>query len=134
MSFFHADRQSEPMETPSTSITGQPTLALPSLQVAYVPFLTGSKPIRVLEMESRVEVCHRVTGRKFRMNVATMTWPDWLPRILWSRRACPCCNSVQFKPSALRRFEGLIAVFGLRPIRCMFCWRRYYWFSLRGAE
>jgi hypothetical protein len=21
-------------------------------------------------------------------------------------------------------------MFALRPVRCMFCWRRYYWFSL----
>ena len=30
--------------------------------------------------------------------------------------------------------DGLLGMFALRPVRCMFCWRRYYWFSLRGAE
>jgi hypothetical protein len=31
----------------------------------------------------------------------------------------------------LRPFDGLYAMFFLHPIRCMFCWRRYYWFALR---
>jgi hypothetical protein len=26
-----------------------------------------------------------------------------------------------------------LSMFALRPVRCMFCWRRYYWFSLHGA-
>jgi hypothetical protein len=69
------------------------------------------------------------------MNVAASTiWPNWLPRMLWFRRACPCCNSVQFKPGEARSLDGLLAMFALRPVRCMFCWRRYYWFSFRGAE
>ena len=69
------------------------------------------------------------------MNVAaSTTWPSWLPRMLWFRRACPCCNSVQFKPGEARSLDGLLAMFALRPVRCMFCWRRYYWFSLRGVE
>jgi len=68
------------------------------------------------------------------MNVATLTWPDWLPRVLWMRRVCPRCESVQFKPAELRFYDGLLSMFVLRPIRCMFCWRRYYWFSMRDAE
>jgi hypothetical protein len=24
-------------------------------------------------------------------------------------------------------------MFALRPVRCMFCWRRYYWFTLHDA-
>jgi hypothetical protein len=68
------------------------------------------------------------------MNVEAMTRPGWLPRLLWPRRICPCCNSVQFKPGELRSIDGFFALFALRPVRCMFCWRRYYWFSIRGAE
>lgn len=67
------------------------------------------------------------------MTAATTTWPNWLPRVVWFRRVCPCCNSVQFKPGELHSLDGLFAMFALRPVRCMFCWRRYYWFSLRGA-
>jgi len=43
----------------------------------------------------------------------------------------PCCNSRQFKQGELRPLDGLYAMFFLHPIRCMFCWRRYYWFALR---
>ena len=63
------------------------------------------------------------------MNAATMTWPKWLPRGLWFRRAFPCCNSVQFKQGELHPLDRLLAMFALRPVRCMFCWRHYYWFS-----
>jgi hypothetical protein len=26
--------------------------------------------------------------------------------------------------------DGLLAMFAVRPVRCAFCWRRYYWFAL----
>jgi hypothetical protein len=68
------------------------------------------------------------------MNIDAMTWPNWLPRVLWFRHACPRCNSVQFKPAELRSFDGFLSMFALRPVRCKFCWRRFYWFSLRVAE
>jgi hypothetical protein len=67
------------------------------------------------------------------MTVATMTWPDWLPRVLWMRR-CPRCKCDQFKPGELRPYDGILALFFLRPVRCKFCWRRFYWVSLKGAE
>jgi len=68
------------------------------------------------------------------MNAATMSWPNWLPRVLWFRRACPCCDSVQFKSAELHSLDWLLAMFALRPVRCKFCWRRYYWFALRGPD
>lgn len=68
------------------------------------------------------------------MNVETMTWPRWLPRVLWFRRTCPACTSVEFKPAELRPFDGILGLFFLRPIRCKSCWRRFYWFTLRAAE
>ena len=42
------------------------------------------------------------------MNAETMNWPNWLPRVLWPRRACPCCNSVQFKSAELRSLDWTI--------------------------
>lgn len=50
-------------------------------------------------------------------------------QLIWTKRQCPFCNSVQFKPAELRSFDGLLSMLGLRPVRCMFCWRRYYWFA-----
>jgi len=32
----------------------------------------------------------------------------------------------------LRSFDELLSMFALRPIRCKFCWRRYYWFALHS--
>jgi len=73
-------------------------------------------------------------GRGRHMSSAGRNWPDWLPHPLWIRRECPRCNSVKFKPAELRALDGLLAMFALRPVRCTFCWRRYYWLTLRGAN
>ncbi len=74
------------------------------------------------------------TERRHLVNHATILWPNWLPRVLWFRHACPCCNSVQFKPGEMHAFDWLFGLFALRPVRCMFCWRRYYWFSIGSIE
>jgi hypothetical protein len=34
----------------------------------------------------------------------------------------------------MRPLDGLLAMFALRPIRCMFCWRRFYWFAFRSPS
>jgi len=60
-------------------------------------------------------------------------WPDWLPHVLCFERKCPRCNSLKFKQAELRSIDELLAMFAVRPVRCIFCWRRYYWISLRGA-
>ena len=60
--------------------------------------------------------------------------PTWLPQLIWFRHECPRCNSVQFKPAELRPFDGLLSMFALRPVRCMFCWRRYYWFAFHAPN
>jgi len=68
------------------------------------------------------------------MSTASRNWPDWLPHPLWIRRQCPRCNSVKFKQAELRPFDSLLSMFALRPVRCMFCWRRYYWFALHDVN
>jgi hypothetical protein len=68
------------------------------------------------------------------MNHATVIWPTWIPRVLWFRHVCPCCESVQFRPDASHSLDGLCALFALHPVRCTFCWRRYYWFSFRAPK
>jgi hypothetical protein len=68
------------------------------------------------------------------MNNTHWKWPDWLPHLLWIRRECPRCNSAKFKDAELRPFDALLALFALRPVRCMFCWRRFYWVSLHGVN
>ena len=68
------------------------------------------------------------------MNFSNRTRPKWVPRLPLIWRACPACNSLKFKQAELRPFDGLLSLFALRPVRCMFCWRRYYWPSLHDAE
>ena len=67
------------------------------------------------------------------MSNSSQDWPDWLPHLLCFRRKCPRCNSLKFKQAELRPFDELLSMFALRPFRCMFCWRRYYWITLHSA-
>ena len=60
--------------------------------------------------------------------------PNWALQVLWFRHKCPNCTSVKFKPAELRPYDGILSMFALRPVRCMFCWRRFYWISLHEAH
>jgi len=66
------------------------------------------------------------------MNVETIFWPSWVPHVLGIRTRCPRCSCAEFKPAELHLVDRLYGLFALRPVRCTFCWRRYYWFSLRA--
>lgn len=68
------------------------------------------------------------------MSIAGMTWPSRLPRILWMGRSCPRCSSVEFRSAERETLDGLFALLSLRPVRCVNCWRRYYWFRDAGAS
>lgn len=68
------------------------------------------------------------------MKTIGLIWPSWLPQLLWIRHMCPACTSVAFKQAELRPYDGLLSMFALRPVRCMFCWRRYYWFAFRSPD
>lgn len=68
------------------------------------------------------------------MNTVSQHWPNWLPHLIWMKHKCPCCDSVKFKAAELRSFDELLSMFALRPVRCMFCWRRYYWFAFHSAD
>lgn len=68
------------------------------------------------------------------MSSASRAWPEWLPHPLFMRRSCPRCNSVKFKLAELRPLDSLLSMFALRPVRCIFCWRRYYWLTLRALN
>lgn len=61
-------------------------------------------------------------------------WPYWAPQVIWMRHRCPWCTSTDFKPAEVRSFDGLLSMFLLRPVRCAFCWRRYYWFARRAFD
>jgi hypothetical protein len=82
----------------------------------------------------RFSLCAGISKRNNIMSDTKRDWPNWLPHLLWIRRECPRCHSVQFKPAELRPIDGLLAMFALRPVRCKFCWRRYYWVALHGPS
>jgi hypothetical protein len=68
------------------------------------------------------------------MDINGLTWPGYLPRLLWIRRVCPRCSSFEFKEAESQPLDGLLSFFALRPVRCVNCWRRYYWFAQRKAD
>jgi hypothetical protein len=67
------------------------------------------------------------------MSDTSWLWPRGAPKLPLFRRICPSCGSVKFKTAEMRPTDELLGLFGLRPVRCKFCWRRFYWVSLRGA-
>lgn len=89
---------------------------------------------RLRKRKLRDIVWRHFLERRFKVDHAKIIWPNWLPRVLWFRRVCPCCESVHFRPSEVHSLDQLCSLFALRPIRCTFCWRHYYWFSIRGTD
>jgi len=67
------------------------------------------------------------------MSPVPRSWPDWLPHLLLIRRECPRCSSRTFKPAESRLIDSLLSMFAMHPVRCTYCWRRYYWMTLHGA-
>jgi len=67
------------------------------------------------------------------MKATVLNWPPVIPRVLWLRRACPRCSSVIFKPAEPEWADSLFILFRLRAVRCVNCWRRYYWFARRSS-
>jgi len=65
------------------------------------------------------------------VDTADVNWPDRFPRLLWSSRSCPLCSSIEFRVAESHPLDGVLAVFALKPVRCVNCWRRYYWFDKR---
>jgi hypothetical protein len=68
------------------------------------------------------------------MGFASLHWPSNVPRLLWIRRTCPLCTSIEFQEAEshfLDRFLGLIA---WRPVRCVNCFRRYYCFGKQNRH
>ncbi len=68
------------------------------------------------------------------MDIAGLIWPSGIPRLLWIRRECPRCSSIEFKMAESQSLDGVMSFFALRPVRCVNCWRRYYWFAMRSTN
>ena len=63
------------------------------------------------------------------MEIGDRGWPSSIPRILWKRRQCPLCSSIEFKTAESHPLDPFLRPFALSPVRCVNCWRRYYWFA-----
>jgi len=68
------------------------------------------------------------------MDIAGLTWPSNVPRLLLMRRECPLCSSIEFKAAESHPVDCLLKLLMFCPVRCVNCWRRYYWFAKRGAD
>jgi hypothetical protein len=67
------------------------------------------------------------------MDSAVQGWLGRLPKMLWTRRQCPLCSSIRFAEAEPGSLDGPLRMFMLRPVRCVNCWRRYYWFAMTGS-
>lgn len=63
------------------------------------------------------------------MNITRLTDLIRFPRILWGRRNCPLCTSIEFQVADFSSWDRALALFALNPVRCTNCWRRYYWLT-----
>lgn len=68
------------------------------------------------------------------MKATKWDWFSRLSHLVLIRHECPRCKSVKFKPAELRPIDDLLVMFALRPVRCMFCWRRYHWFAFHVVD
>jgi hypothetical protein len=67
------------------------------------------------------------------MDSAVQGWLDRLPKVIWTQRQCPLCSSIHFEQAESGPLDNLLGLFMLRPIRCVNCWRRYYWLARAGG-
>jgi len=68
------------------------------------------------------------------MDIAGLTWPSSVPRVLWTHRECPLCSSIEFETAESHWLDRLLGLLTLHPVRCVNCWRRYYWFAKRSMD
>jgi hypothetical protein len=65
------------------------------------------------------------------MAIAGLNLAAYFPKLLW--RVCPLCSSVKFKTAESYPFDRPLRLLALRPVRCVNCWRRYYWFAMKDT-
>lgn len=68
------------------------------------------------------------------MHATIVDWPYWWPHVIWGKHQCPRCTSVQFRAAELRSCDWLLGLLALQPVRCLYCWRRYYWFAFHPED
>jgi len=56
-----------------------------------------------------------------------MNWHRGIPRLFVLREHCPLCRATEFQVSMPNPLNNLLRAFSIRRVRCMNCWRRYFW-------
>jgi hypothetical protein len=68
------------------------------------------------------------------MDISGLTWPSNVPRLLWMRRECPLCTSIEFRTAESHPLDRWLKLLMFCPVRCVNCWRRYYWFAKKRSR
>lgn len=63
------------------------------------------------------------------MEILKIMWPAGIPRVLWMHRKCPLCSSIEFTVAETHPLDPFLKLFALSAVRCVNCYRRYYWFA-----
>ncbi len=58
-----------------------------------------------------------------------LNWHRGLPRLLVVEERCPLCAATEFQMSMSHPLTSFLSALWIRRVRCMNCWRRYYWFT-----
>ena len=64
------------------------------------------------------------------MRMRDLNWHNGIPQFFVMRERCPLCRATEFQVSMPSPVTNLLRTFAIRRVRCMNCWRRYYWFRL----
>jgi hypothetical protein len=63
--------------------------------------------------------------------LSDMNWCNGIPRLVVVNERCPLCHATEFQISMSHPLTNFFSAFWLHRVRCMNCWRRYYWFTNR---
>lgn len=61
------------------------------------------------------------------MRLRDLNWHNGIPKFFIVRERCPLCRTTEFQVSMPTPVTTLLRLFAIRRVRCMNCWRRYYW-------
>lgn len=67
------------------------------------------------------------------MQLRDLNWHNGIPKLFVLRERCPLCRATEFQLSSQNPFNSLLRSMAIRRVRCMNCWRRYYWLT-NGAQ
>jgi len=64
------------------------------------------------------------------MRLRDLNWHHGIPKFLVIRERCPLCRATEFQMSLSSPITRGLRFLAIRRVRCMNCWRRYYWLKI----